>query len=88
MVGAGQQEGCECGDELKHTTGDSMSARAVTAVDPRMVPRIVCGRRNFQQALWNAASLPPAEMCGWAGCDVLAGSCTKVAGDSSIYSPP
>ena len=32
----------------------SSSAMAVTAVLPRMVPRIVCGRRNFQNASLNA----------------------------------
>ena len=31
-----------------------MSARAVTAMDPRIVPLIVCGRKNFQNACWNA----------------------------------
>ena len=36
------------------TTGLSMRARAVTAIEPRMVPLIVCGRRNFQKACWNA----------------------------------
>lgn len=33
-----------------------MSTRAVTANEPRMVPRMVCGRRNFQNADRNASA--------------------------------
>ena len=33
------------------TTGLSMRARAVTAIEPRMVPLMVCGRRNFPEGL-------------------------------------
>lgn len=38
-----------------------MRARAVTAMEPRMVPRMVCGRRNFQNACWNASNRAAAE---------------------------
>jgi len=59
------------------TTGDSMSARAVTAVDPKMVPRMVWGRRNFQKAFWKATTLFPADCCDEAGCEGVAGAYVK-----------
>lgn len=36
----------------------------VTAVEPRIVPLIVCGRKNFQNARLKADSLSPEER-GW-----------------------
>ena len=45
----------------KHACWFSSSARAVTAVAPRMVPRMVCGRRNFQNAVLNAVNLSTAD---------------------------
>lgn len=40
----------------KRTPVFSSSAMVVTAVLPRMVPRMVCGRRNFQKASLKATS--------------------------------
>ena len=45
----------------QHTTGDSIKTRDVTAIDPRMVPLIVWGLRNFQNALWKSTILLPTE---------------------------
>lgn len=58
----------------------SSSARAVTALAPRIVPRIVCGRRNFQ----NAARKAPAR-CESDSCSRLPPPCSSGQGRTAIY---
>lgn len=49
----------------------SMSARAVTAEAPRMVPRMVCGRRNFQNASRKAPAFSAADRAPESPCRTL-----------------
>jgi len=46
----------------------------VMAVAPRMVPRIVCGRRNFQKAALNAANRSAVDRASATGL-LLSASC-------------
>lgn len=49
----------------------------MTAEAPRIVPRIVCGRRNFQKAFRNAATRCPTDSCSPA---LLLAPCSRVEG--------
>ena len=40
----------------------------MTAIEPRMVPLMVCGRRNFQKACWKATRRCMGEITTPAGC--------------------
>ena len=81
------EEGLHC--EL--TMGHSIRARAVTVAEPRMVPRIVCGRRNFQKACRNAAAfcrgvrpLPSCAECPSAAAAAAAAIATTQARRSRV----
>lgn len=52
----------------------SRTALAVTAQDPRMVPRMVWGLRNFQKAFWKARTRDATEGAPCSAAEGIAGS--------------
>ena len=49
----------------------------MTAIEPRMVPLMVCGRRNFQKACWKATRRCMGEITTPAGCPAPAPPISK-----------
>lgn len=62
--GGQQQRAAAAGTPIQRTAVFSSTAMAVTAVLPRMVPRIVWGRRNFQNASLKATIFWAADGSG------------------------